>query len=198
MTRSGARFLDVAGSRRMAVATLATITGFYYLFVAFTNCVDTDTNRNGVAAVLSMKATIHNPGTDWRAITNGNVALVAYILVVIWEFLIAFVLLAAGAAWVRVLAGRPRRLRAGLDAAVRLSSLGWTMAVLLFLGGFLTVGGEWFRMWANDDVNASSAALQNFLIAGVGLILVHLPDAQRIPGPESVSAATQSDQVLPR
>ncbi|MFF7941071.1 DUF2165 domain-containing protein [Nocardia gamkensis] len=198
MTRSGARFLDVVGSRRMAVAALATITGFYYLFVAFTNCVDTDTNRNGVAAVLSMKATIHNPGTDWRAITNGNVALVAYILVVIWEFLIAFVLLAAGAAWVRVLTGRPRRLRAGVDAAVRLSSLGWTMAVLLFLGGFLTVGGEWFRMWANDDVNASSAALQNFLIAGIGLILVHLPDAQPGPGPESVSAATQSDQVLPR
>jgi hypothetical protein len=53
-------------------------------------------------------------------------------------------------------------------------------------------------MWANDDVNASSAALQNFLIAGIGLILVHLPDAQRSPGPESVSAAPQSDQVLPR
>ncbi|MER7449167.1 DUF2165 domain-containing protein [Nocardia beijingensis] len=193
MTRYGTKVLDVVGSRRMAVATLATITGFYYLFVAFTNCVDTDTNRNGVAAVLSMKATIHNPGTDWRAITNGNVALVAYILVVIWEFLIAFVLLAAGAAWGRVLTGRPRGLRAGPELAVKLSSLGWTMAVLLFAGGFLTIGGEWFRMWANDDVNASSAALQNFLIAGVGLILVHLPDPQRNVGGESHSAAAESD-----
>ncbi|BDT91215.1 membrane protein [Nocardia sputorum] len=193
MMRSGAKVLDVVGSRRMAVATLATITGFYYLFVAFTNCVDTDTNRNGVAAVLSMKATIHNPGTDWRAITNGNVALVAYILVVIWEFLIAFVLLAAGAAWVRALSGRPRRIRAGLEVAAKLSSLGWTMAVMLFAGGFLTVGGEWFRMWANDDVNASSAALQNFLIAGVGLILVHLPDARPAPSVESASAAAESE-----
>ncbi len=41
-------------------------------------------------------------------------------------------------------------------------------------GGFLTIGGDWFRMWANEDVNASSAAPQNFLIAGVGMILVHL------------------------
>ncbi|WP_159840464.1 DUF2165 domain-containing protein [Nocardia sp. CY41] len=193
MMRSGAKVLDVVGSRRMAVATLATITGFYYLFVAFTNCVDTDTNRNGVAAVLSMKATIHHSGTDWRAITNGNVALVAYILVVIWEFLIAFVLLAAGAAWVRALSGRPRRIRAGLEVAAKLSSLGWTMAVMLFAGGFLTVGGEWFRMWANDDVNASSAALQNFLIAGVGLILVHLPEAEPAPAAESDSAAIKSE-----
>ncbi|MBF6168768.1 DUF2165 domain-containing protein [Streptomyces gardneri] len=190
MKHSGAKVLDVLGSRRMAVATLATITGFYYLFVAFTNCVDTDTNRNGVAAVLSMKSTIHTPGTDWRAITDSNVALVAYILIVIWEFLIAFVLLSGAAVWVRVLTGRPRRLRAGLDVAVKLSSLGWTMAMLLFAGGFLTVAGEWFRMWANDDVNASSAALQNFLIAAVGLILVHLPESpasqySAVPGTSS-------------
>jgi predicted small integral membrane protein len=177
MKLSGTRFLDVVGSRQMAVATLATITGFYYLFVAVTNCTDTDTNRHAVAAMLSMRSTIHNAGTDWRAITNSSVALVAYILIVIWEFLIAFVLLAAAAVWGRVLTGRPRRLRAGLDVAGKLSSLGWTMAVLLFAGGFLTIAGEWFRMWANKEVNASSAALQNFLIAAVGLILVHLPES---------------------
>ncbi len=76
--------------------------------------------------------------------------------------------------------------------AVKLSSLGWTMAVLLFAGGFLTVGGEWFRMWANDDVNASSAALQNFLIAGVGLILVHLPDSWPGTAAESIAPPTES------
>lgn len=164
-------FLDLAGSRQLAVAVLAGITGFYYLLVAVTNCTDTETNRRGVAAVLSMEQTIHNAGTDWRAIGNETVALIAYILIVGWEFLIAFVLLAAAAVWVRALRGRA----GATAAATRLSSLGWTMAVLLFAGGFLTVGGEWFRMWANEDVNASSAALQNFLIAGVGLILVHLP-----------------------
>ncbi|WP_328396595.1 DUF2165 family protein [Nocardia sp. NBC_00416] len=81
----------------------------------------------------------------------------------------------------RALATRSGAAGPGADRAATLSSLGWTMAVLLFAGGFLTVGGEWFRMWANEDVNASSAALQNFLIAAVGLILVHLPDSGR-PG----------------
>lgn len=174
MKRSGTRILDVVGSRYAAVATLALITGCYYLLVAFTNCVDTETNRNAVAAVLSMESTIHNAGTDWRPITNGSVALIAYILIVIWEFLIAFVLLAAAVAWVRALTGSSGR--AGTELAVKLSSLGWTMAILLFAGGFLTIAGEWFRMWANEEVNASSAALQNVLIAAVGLILVHLPE----------------------
>ncbi|MEU7766649.1 DUF2165 domain-containing protein [Nocardia sp. NPDC049190] len=174
---SGTKFLDVVGSRRMAVALLATITGFYYLFVAVTNCADTETNRHAVAAVLSMRSTIHNPGTDWRAITNGGVALVAYILIVIWEYLTAFVLLAAAAVWGGVLTGFPRRFAGRSAVAVKLSSLGWTMAMLLFAGGFLTIAGEWFRMWANDQVDASGAALQNFLIAAVGLILVHLPES---------------------
>jgi predicted small integral membrane protein len=173
ITRAMTKAVDVVGSRQAAVAVLAAITGVYYLIVAFTNCTDTSTNRRGVAMVLSMRATIHSPATDWRAIGNRNVALVAYILIVIWESLIAIALLAAAVAWVRVLSGR-----SGPDLAVKLSSLGWTMAVLLFAGGFLTIAGEWFRMWANKQVDASSAALQNFLVAAVGLVLVHLPESK--------------------
>jgi predicted small integral membrane protein len=164
-------FLEVAGSRHTALAVLTSITGLYYLLVAANNCVDTDTNRRGVAAILSMRDTIHHAGIDWHAISSGTAVWIVYILIVIWEYLIAFVLLAAAAAWWRVVAGRPVR-----EIAVRLASMGWTMVVLQFLGGFLTVAGEWFRMWANKGVDASPAALQNFLIAAVGLILVHLPE----------------------
>ncbi|MGO9924817.1 MAG: DUF2165 domain-containing protein [Mycobacterium sp.] len=171
MGLSGKGFLEVAGSRRTALAVLASITGLYYLMVAANNCVDTDTNRRGVAAVLSMRQTIHHAGIGWHAITSETAVWIVYILVVIWEFLIAFVLLAAAVAWWRVVAGHPVR-----DTAVRLASMGWTMAVLLFLCGYLTIAGEWFRMWANKEVNATSAALQNFLIAAVGLILVHSPE----------------------
>ncbi|MEC3953433.1 DUF2165 domain-containing protein [Nocardia sp. CDC153] len=163
------RFLEVGGSRRAAVAVLAGITALYYLIVAITNCTDPHTNRRGVAAVFSMDKTIHDASTDWHAIHNSTVVLIAYILIVIWEFSIAFVMVGATIAWIRAL-----RAGANDELAVRLSSLGWMMAVLLFFGGFLTIGGEWFRMWANKEVNASSAALQNFLIAAVGLILVHL------------------------
>ncbi|MCM6772284.1 DUF2165 domain-containing protein [Nocardia sp. CDC159] len=169
-------FLDVVGSRRMAVTVLAAITGLYYLIVAITNITDTDTNRRGVTAVLGMRQTLHHPSVDWHAITNGTVVWVVYILIVIWELLIALVLLSAAVAWVRTLTGRPAQ-----ALATKLSSLGWIMAIVLFLGGFLTIGGEWFRMWANKEVNASAAALQNFLIASVGLILLNLPDRDLPP-----------------
>ncbi|MEV5834916.1 DUF2165 domain-containing protein [Nocardia sp. NPDC052112] len=191
MGLSGKRFLDVAGSREAAVTVLASITSLYYLIVAVTNCIDTDTNRRGVQAVLSMQATIHHSGTDWRAVTNSTVLLIAYILIVIWEYLVGLVLLAAAVTGWRALIGRNS---ARIAVAAKLSSIGWTMAVLLFLGGFLTIGGEWFRMWANKQVNASSAALQNFLIAAVGLILVHMssrsetrvgaPNAESDPAPQ--------------
>ncbi|GAB2690179.1 DUF2165 domain-containing protein [Nocardia thraciensis] len=177
MSLSGKRFLDAAGSRDTAVAVLATITGLYYLIVAVTNCLDTDTNRRGVTAVLSMRSTTHHPAVDWHAVTNPTVVWIAYIGVVIWEFLTAFVLLAGAVAGWRALLGRRG---ATADTAAKLSSLGWVLAVLLFAGGFLTIGGEWFRMWANKEVNASSAALQNVLIAAVGLILVHLPGRSEV------------------
>ena len=167
----GKGFLEAAGSRSAVLAVLASITGLYYFIVATTNCVDTDTNRRSVAAVLSMRQTIQGHGVDWHAITSGTAVWIVYIVIVIWEFLIALVLLVAALAWLRVLAGHQVR-----DNAVRLASIGWTMAVLLFLGGFLTIGGERFQMWANTVINATSAALQNFLIAAVGLILVHLPE----------------------
>lgn len=181
MTVSDRGFLAVAGSRHAALAVLAGTTGLYYLIVSTTNMIDTDTNRRGVAAVLSMRQTLHHPGVDWHALTSGTAVWIAYVLIVVWEFLIACTLLAAAVAWARVLRGRPV-----LDTATRLASLGWTMAIILFLGGFLTVGGEWFRMWANEEVNASGAALQNFLVAAVGLILVHLtPDRTDRPGEPS-------------
>ncbi len=171
MGLSGKRFLDTAGSRDAAVTVLASITALYYLIVAVTNCIDTDTNRRGVQAALSMRTTIHHSGTDWRAITNSTVILIAYILIVTWEYLTGFVLLAGAATgWWALISRNSAR----TAVAAKLSSLGWIMAVLLFAGGFLTIGGEWFRMWANKQVNASSAALQNFLLAAVGLILVHM------------------------
>lgn len=186
-------FLALAGSRHAALAVLAGTTGLYYLIVSTTNMIDTDTNRRGVAAVLSMRETLHHPGVDWHALTSGTAVWTAYILIVVWEFLIACTLLAAAVAWTRVLAGGRV-----VDTATRLASLGWTMAILLFLGGFLTVGGEWFRMWANEEVNASAAALQNFLVAAVGLILVHLPSGRtdRPEGPPPGHRAGSAKDAL--
>ena len=63
----------------------------------------------------------------------------------------------------------------GIDTARRLASLGWLLELLLFGGGFITIGGGWFQMWQSDKWNGLQPALQNLVIAGIGLVLVHLP-----------------------
>jgi Predicted small integral membrane protein (DUF2165) len=58
------------------------------------------------------------------------------------------------------------------------------MVLLLFAGGFIAIGGEWFVMWQSSDWNGLDPALQNVIIAGVALILAHLPTREwGVPGP---------------
>jgi predicted small integral membrane protein len=45
------------------------------------------------------------------------------------------------------------------------------------------IGGEYFQMWQSDDWNGLDPALQNVVIAGLALIIAHLPSRDwDIPG----------------
>jgi len=155
------------GGLRMVLAVLTAITGIYMALVAFNNITDFDTNRAFVVHVLAMDTTFKSPNTMWRAITSPGWALAAYIAIIGWEAISAVALLAGFVAWLR---GGPAR---------QLSSVGYLMTILLFGGGFIVIGGEWFQMWQSHDWNGLQPALQNFLIASVGLVLTHMPDRQR-------------------
>jgi predicted small integral membrane protein len=106
----------------------------------------------------------------WRAIGSSAIQNLAYLLIIAWEVLIAAVLIWALVAWVGAL-------RAGRDyeRPRRLSTLGWTMILLLFAGGFIVIGGEWFQMWQSEDWNGLDPALQNVIVAGLALVLANLP-----------------------
>ncbi|WP_229371740.1 DUF2165 domain-containing protein [Umezawaea beigongshangensis] len=158
------------GSADTVVAALTAITALYMALVVLGNTTDYGTNEAFVQHVLAMDTTFKSPEVMWRAVTSPTLATTAYVLIIVWEAATALVLGAAFVAWVR-----------GAAAARDLSSLGWLMQVVLFAGGFITIGGEWFQMWQSDTWNGNSAALQNVLIASVGLILVHLPS--RTPPP---------------
>jgi predicted small integral membrane protein len=147
----------------MVLAVLTATSGVYMALVVFNNLTDFDTNRAFVVHVLAMDTTFKSPNTMWRAITSPGWALAAYIAIITWEAMSAVALLAGFVAWLR---GGPAR---------RLASVGWLMMALLFGGGFIVIGGEWFQMWQSHDWNGLQPALQNFLIAAAGLILTHLP-----------------------
>jgi predicted small integral membrane protein len=160
----------------MAVAVLTAITASYLLLVVLGNVTDYGTNRAFVEHVLAMDTTFQSPNTMWRAITSPGLVTVAYLAIIAWEAVAALVLVAAFVSWLRVVFG-------GQDAATArlLSSTGLVMVVLLFGGGFIAIGGEWFQMWQSKSWNGLQAALQNFLVASVGLVLVHVVGRERKP-----------------
>ncbi len=83
----------------------------------------------------------------------------------------AAVLLAATALWTLGLRrGRTERAR-------RIATVGLLMVLLLFGAGFLAVGGEWFAMWQSKDWNGLDAATRNLTLAGIVLLVIHLPGA---------------------
>jgi predicted small integral membrane protein len=188
------RGLSRFGTLPVVVAVFTLITAAYYTLVAFSNITDFGTNQEFVKHVFAMDTTFNDPDVTWRAITSSAIQNIAYVLIIVWEVLTALVLIWAFVAWVRAL-----RAGGGYDRPRRLSSLGWTMVLLLFAGGFIAIGGEWFVMWQSSDWNGLDPALQNVIIAGLALILAHLPSREwEVPGPRGDQApASERSEELP-
>jgi predicted small integral membrane protein len=49
------------------------------------------------------------------------------------------------------------------------------MLVVLFFGGFIVIGGEWFQMWRSTAWNGLDPAFRNTVLALITLVLVNLP-----------------------
>ncbi len=166
------------GTLPIAAGVLVFLNGLYILLVAFGNITDFGTNQPFVQHVLSMDTTNFGaePGTEldpdvmWRAIENETAQNIAYIGLIAWESLAALVLLAATVLWLRNPDGGYRDARA-------LSTIGLLMLLILFFGGFITIGGEWFQMWKSEAWNGLDPAFRNSALALVTLVLVHLPSA---------------------
>lgn len=159
------------GTLRMVAVTLSLITALQMTLVAFGNITDFGTNQAFVLHVFAMDTTFRSPHMMWRAITDHGVPTIAYIAIIVWESLTALVLIAGCVAWIRTLFGPREPL-----VARQLSTCGWLMELMLFGGGFIAIGGEWFQMWQSSKWNGLMAAFQNVIIATVALILTHLPE----------------------
>lgn len=164
------------GTLPVAAGVLVFLNGLYILLVAFGNITDFGTNQPFVQHVLSMDTTNFGAeaGTDldpdvmWRAIENDTIQDIAYLGLIAWESAAALVLLAATLLWL----GRPEH---GYRDARALSTIGLLMVLILFFGGFITIGGEWLQMWKSVAWNGLDPAFRNSVLALVTLVLIHLP-----------------------
>ena len=166
------------GTLPVVAAILVALNGLYILLVAFGNITDFGTNQAFVRHVLAMDTTNFGapPGTEldpdvmWRAITNTTVQNIAYIGLIVWESATALVLIAAVVFWVR-------ERGAGYRVARSLSTIGLLMLLLLFMGGFIAIGGEWFQMWKSTAWNGLDPAFRNSVLALTALVIIHLPSS---------------------
>lgn len=153
------RLLTGLGGPRTVGAVLTGFTALYLTLVVFNNLTDYGTNHAFVQHVFAMDTTFKSPNTMWRAITSPALVTIAYVLIIAWEAATAAVLIIATVGWAR----------GGIDRARQVGALGLTMMLLLFGGGFIAIGGEWFCMWQSKQWNGLQAALQNVIIAGLVL-----------------------------
>lgn len=163
------------GRLPVVLAVLTAISAVYYLMVAFGNITDYSSNEPFVRAVVGMSdgftgKGITDPDLTWRRISEPWVQTGIYWLIIAWEVATGVVLAWATVAWIRAL-----RTRTGATTARGLSTLGWLMGVLLFFGGFLTIGGEWWAMWQNSTFNGQEPAFRNSVLALAGILLAQLP-----------------------
>ncbi|MBZ5712877.1 DUF2165 domain-containing protein [Nannocystis pusilla] len=165
--RARRRLLDL-GTLPVVCAVLTGLVALYMSLVALGNIADPDTNEAFVRHVLAMDTTFQDEDLMWRAITDETIQDIAYVGIIAWELLTAVVLIAATVAWGRALRtglfGRPRRL----------ATVGLLMLEILFVGGFITIGGEWFAMWQSKTWNGIEPAFHNATIGGFALVLIHL------------------------
>jgi predicted small integral membrane protein len=167
------------GTLQLATTIVVGINALYITLVAFGNITDFDSNQPFVQHVLAMDTTNFggkpgeglDPDTIWRAIDAPPLQTAAYVGLIAWETLTALLLLWATGALLRARNGSA----ADLARARGLATLGLLALVLLFFGGFIVIGGEWFQMWKSTTWNGLDPAFRNSTLALFGLVLLHMP-----------------------
>ena len=127
-------------NQHMVKAILVICIASFFSVVAFGNITDFGTNALYVKHVLSMDTTFKSPHLMWRAIDNPSVWHAAYLLIIFTE------LLAAVLCWL----GAVQLLR---TKDKTLAMYGLSVGLVLYLFGFMIIGGEWFAMWQSQIWN---------------------------------------------
>jgi predicted small integral membrane protein len=149
----------------------------YYTVLVFNNTTDFDSNYQFVRHVLMMDSTFPGNRGMWRALNQPAWHTVFYLSIIAWEFVTMILCWWGGWRLARELRGTA----VAFGHAKRISIIGLTLALLMWLVAFLTVGEEWFLMWQSKTWNGQEVAVRMFTVIGIVLLLVALPDIEEQP-----------------
>ncbi|WP_242451790.1 DUF2165 domain-containing protein [Rhodanobacter sp. T12-5] len=149
-------------SKILLMATIA----LWLALVAFGNITDYGSNLVFVQHVLAIDSIFPDAGIHYRAIHSPLLQHAAYVLIIATETLAA--VLCGFGTW-RLWHAR-RASSALFHRAKRLVVAGLTLGLLLWLGGFMAVGGEWFGMWMSTQWNGLASAFRFVVVLLLALV----------------------------
>jgi predicted small integral membrane protein len=162
---------------RTAKMLLVFAVAAFYSFVVVDNTTDYQSNYQFVHHVLMMDSTLPGNRGMWRAINSPAWHTVFYVSMIAWEVITMILCWWGGVNLARALPQAPESFNRAKPVAVA----GLTLALLLWLVAFLSVGGEWFLMWQSKNWNGQDAAFRMFTVIGIVLLLLALPEREGQP-----------------
>ena len=157
---------------RVVKAVMVAATAVFAALVTVNNLVDYGSNYAFVGHTLSMDTTFPGNALRNRAIDTPAIWTLAYWSIIAAEAATALVL---GFAALRLFAVRNAP-AATFNAAKQFVAIGAGLGFLLWFGGFIVVGGEWFAMWQSKTWNGQEAAFRFYMTLLAVLIFVNQPD----------------------
>lgn len=156
---------------RLCKVLLVGTAALFATLVTFNNITDYNSNYLFVQHVLSMDTTFPDNKGMWRSLTTTWVHHAAYIGIILTEGVVA-VICWAGA--IKLWLGRNDN--EAFNCAKSVASVGLVIGILLWFGGFMVVGGEWFLMWQSSIWNGQQAASRFVNALGIILIFLNMSD----------------------
>jgi predicted small integral membrane protein len=162
---------------RAAKMLLVFAVALFYTFVVFNNTTDYNSNYQFVRHVLMMDSTFPGNHGMWRALNSQWLHTAFYVGIIAWEVITMILCWWGGVKLARAL----RTSGLAFNKAKRVAVAALTLAMLMWLVAFLSVGGEWFLMWQSKSWNGQDAAFRMFTVIGLVLLFVAQPDSEEQP-----------------
>lgn len=155
--------------RHLCQAALVAAVALFFTLVAFGNVTDYQSNWQFVRHVLSMDTTFPDSSLHWRAITDPVLQGTAYRLIIAVQIITAALL------WASVIRLLMTARSTAFARSKDLAIAGLTLGLLLYMVGFIAIGGDWFAMWQSQIWNGQQKAFEFVAMTGIVLVIVLLP-----------------------
>ena len=132
------------------------------------NILDYGVNLVNVKHVLSMDVQIIDTfAKSFKAINSPFVHHLAYILIIIFELLVAVL-----GIWGAVNMWKARHDVVAFNRSKGKAIWALSLGILIWLTGFMVIGGEWFLMWLSPEWNSQQSAFRIVVPFMLALIFI--------------------------